>query len=109
MWGGGWVFDEEEDGCGEFYFLFISNLFILIVIVFVFFWCIHLFFVLILFEQIELQAMLLNYFLGSNKSNINQFIVYSILHFYFSGTDLFVLTLCSRISFSHFLFLRHRI
>jgi len=25
-----------------------------------------------LFEQIELQAKLLNYFLGSNKSNINQ-------------------------------------
>jgi len=25
------------------------------------------------FEQIELQAKLLNYFLGSNKSNINQF------------------------------------
>ena len=24
------------------------------------------------FEQIELQAKLLNYFLGSNKSNINQ-------------------------------------
>jgi len=24
-------------------------------------------------EQIELQAKLLNYFLGSNKSNINQF------------------------------------
>jgi len=26
----------------------------------------------LLFEQIELQAKLLNYFLGSNKSNINQ-------------------------------------
>jgi len=26
------------------------------------------------FEQIELQAKLLNYFLGSNKSNINQFV-----------------------------------
>ena len=26
------------------------------------------------FEQIELQAKLLNYFLGSNKSNINQFL-----------------------------------
>jgi len=25
-----------------------------------------------LYEQIELQAKLLNYFLGSNKSNINQ-------------------------------------
>jgi len=25
-----------------------------------------------IFEQIELQAKLLNYFLGSNKSNINQ-------------------------------------
>jgi len=25
-----------------------------------------------MFEQIELQAKLLNYFLGSNKSNINQ-------------------------------------
>jgi len=27
-----------------------------------------------LLEQIELQAKLLNYFLGSNKSNINQYI-----------------------------------
>jgi hypothetical protein len=26
----------------------------------------------LIFEQIELQAKLLNYFLGSNKSNINQ-------------------------------------
>jgi len=26
------------------------------------------------FEQIELQAKLINYFLGSNKSNINQYI-----------------------------------
>jgi len=28
----------------------------------------------IIFEQIELQAKLLNYFLGSNKSNINQYV-----------------------------------
>jgi len=37
-------------------------------------------------EQIELQAKLLNYFLGSNKSNINQSlpvicILFSLLHF----------------------------
>jgi len=30
------------------------------------------------FEQIELQAKLLNYFLGSNKSNINQWKVASL-------------------------------
>jgi len=28
--------------------------------------------IMIIIEQIELQAKLLNYFLGSNKSNINQ-------------------------------------
>ena len=28
------------------------------------------------FEQIELQAKLLNYFLGSNKSNINHLYIY---------------------------------
>jgi len=30
---------------------------------------------MIIIEQIELQAKLLNYFLGSNKSNINQFVL----------------------------------
>jgi len=33
----------------------------------------------VLFEQIELQAKLLNYFLGSNKSNINQIVCCSVL------------------------------
>jgi len=33
---------------------------------------VHTFFRASLYEQIELQAKLLNYFLGSNKSNINQ-------------------------------------
>ena len=35
--------------------------------------CIHIYvYVYVYIEQIELQAKLLNYFLGSNKSNINQ-------------------------------------
>jgi len=33
----------------------------------------------VVFEQIELQAKLLNYFLGSNKSNINQCTAASLL------------------------------
>jgi len=32
-----------------------------------------------LLEQIELQAKLLNYFLGSNKSNINQSVSFTLL------------------------------
>ena len=38
-----------------------------------------------IYEQIELQAKLLNYFLGSNKSNINQYIcvfLYVYMHIY---------------------------
>ena len=38
---------------------------------------------LFVIEQIELQAKLLNYFLGSNKSNINQ--SYSSVHHEFAG------------------------
>jgi len=37
MWGGGWVCEKKEDGCGEFFWFFFL------------FWCVNLFIVLILF------------------------------------------------------------
>ena len=39
------------------------------------------------FEQIELQAKLLNYFLGSNKSNINQY-TYIYIYIYIIHADM---------------------
>jgi len=43
-----------------------------------------------MFEQIELQAKLLNYFLGSNKSNINQSVRF------FNGTPWHIHVKCTQ-------------